>query len=165
MKIKISPEEVLNYHEDKKPGKFEIRPSKPLLSVRDLSLAYTPGVALPCLEIQKDPSAAYIIQQRKYSGCYFQWYGCVGVREYRGFSIEARMEEKSILFKKFTVVENIDEFVNCVKYLGASFGGINLEDIKAPEYFVIEERLKASMDSPFFMMINMEQLFVYWQDY
>ena len=157
---KITERDALNFHSEGKPGKFEIQPTKPLTTQRDLSLAYSPGVAYPCLEIVKDPQASYKYTNRGNlvavitNGTAVLGLGAIGAS-----ASKPVMEGKAVLFKKFADVDSIDleldttdidTFVNAVKIMGPSFGGINLEDIKAPECFIIEQRLRDEMDIPVF---------------
>ena len=152
--------EALLFHSTGRPGKIEITPTKPLTTQRELSLAYSPGVAVPCLEIEKDPNTAYDYTSRGNivavisNGTAVLGLGNIGAR-----ASKPVMEGKAVLFKRFADVDGIDlevdtqdvdEFVNSVRYLGPSFGGINLEDIKAPECFIIEQRLKELLDIPVF---------------
>lgn len=160
MKVKLDIREALSYHAGKKPGKFEIAPTKPLSSQKDLSLAYTPGVALPCLEIQENPDLAYTYTTKGNTVAVISnGTAVLGLGNLGALASKPVMEGKAVLFKKFADVdsfdlevntENVDDFVHTVRHLGAAFGGINLEDIKAPECFLIEEKLKASMDIPIF---------------
>jgi malate dehydrogenase (oxaloacetate-decarboxylating)(NADP+) len=158
--IKISDEDVFEYHEKPRPGKLEVNTSKPCLTQRDLSLAYTPGVAVPCLAIEKDPEAAY-----KYTGkgnlvaVVSNGTAVLGLGDIGAMAGKPVMEGKGVLFKRFAGVDvfdlelnthDPDEIIKIVKALEPTFGGINLEDIKAPECFYIEETLKGMMDIPVF---------------
>ena len=158
--IKISDEDVFEYHEKPRPGKLEVITSKPCLTQRDLSLAYTPGVARPCLEIEKDPEAAY-----RYTGkgnlvaVVSNGTAVLGLGDIGAMAGKPVMEGKGVLFKRFAGVDvfdlelntkDPDEIIRIVKALEPTFGGINLEDIKAPECFYIEETLKGMMDIPVF---------------
>lgn len=153
-------EQALDYHEFPNPGKFEVVSFKPMNDAKDLALAYSPGVAQPCLEIAKDPEAAY-----KYTGkgnlvaCVTNGTAVLGLGNIGALAGKPVMEGKAVLFKHFAGVECVDlcidakdpeEFINCVKYLAPSFGGLNLEDIKGPECFYIEEKLKSLMPIPVF---------------
>jgi len=151
---------ALALHREGRPGKYEILPVKPLATQRDLSLAYSPGVAFPCLEIEKDPDTAYEYTMRGNSVAVISnGTAVLGLGNLGALAGKPVMEGKAILFKRFADVDAVDlevdtrdpdEFVNCVRFLGPSFGGINLEDIAAPECFEIERRLKEAMDIPVF---------------
>ena len=157
---RVSAEEALLLHSSGRPGKLETRISKPLRTARDLSLAYSPGVAEPCLEIHRDPSLAYEYTTRgNMVAVVSNGTAVLGLGNLGALASKPVMEGKVALFKRFADVdgidllvgtEDVDEFVNCVRFLGSSFGGINLEDIKAPECFVIEQRLRELMDIPVF---------------
>jgi malate dehydrogenase (oxaloacetate-decarboxylating)(NADP+) len=151
---------VLQYHEFPRPGKIEVIPSKPCLTQDDLSLAYTPGVAEPCLEIAKNPSLA-----RKYTAksnlvaVVTNGTAVLGLGNIGPLAGKPVMEGKGVLFKRFADVdvfdielhtEDPDEIIRTVKNISPTFGGINLEDIKAPECFYIEETLKKELDIPVF---------------
>ena len=157
----ITDKEVLDYHvRGGRPGKLEIIPTKPMATARDLSLAYSPGVAVPVLEIAKDPNTAYDYTTRgNMVAVITNGTAILGLGNLGALASKPVMEGKAILFKRFADLDSIDlevdtedpeEFINAVKYLGPSFGGINLEDIKAPECFIIEERLRELMDIPVF---------------
>ena len=151
---------ALELHASGRPGKLETRISKSLATARDLSLAYSPGVAAPCLEIHKDPDLAYTYTTRgNMVAVISNGTAVLGLGNIGALASKPVMEGKVALFKRFADVdgidlevstEDVDDFINCVKLLGASFGGINLEDIKAPECFVIESRLRELMDIPVF---------------
>ncbi len=153
-------ESALELHATGRPGKLETRISKPLTTARDLSLAYSPGVAAPCLKIAEDPDRAYIYTTRgNMVAVISNGTAVLGLGNIGALASKPVMEGKVALFKRFADVdgidlevstEDVDEFVACVRLLGASFGGINLEDIKAPECFVIESRLRELMDIPVF---------------
>ena len=153
-------QDALDFHALGKPGKFEISPTKPLNTQRDLSLAYSPGVAIPCLEIEKDPSKAYDYTAKgNIVAVISNGTAVLGLGNIGAQAAKPVMEGKAVLFKKFADIdgldlevntEDVDEVVNCVRFLGKSFGGINLEDIKAPECFIIEQRLKELLDIPVF---------------
>ncbi len=157
---RISAEEALAMHAESPPGKLEIRLTKPLTTARDLSLAYSPGVAEPCLHIHRDPRLAYDYTSKgNFVAVISNGTAVLGLGNLGALASKPVMEGKAALFKRFADVdsmdlcvstEDVDEFVNCVRYLGPSFGGINLEDIKAPECFVIEQRLREVMDIPVF---------------
>lgn len=153
-------DEAMQFHSRGRPGKLEIKPTKPMATQHDLSLAYSPGVAAPCLAIQKDPAAAYDLTTRgNLVAVISNGTAVLGLGNLGALAGKPVMEGKAVLFKRFADVDSIDlevstedveEFVNCVRFLGPSFGGINLEDIKAPECFVIEQRLRELMDIPIF---------------
>jgi malate dehydrogenase (oxaloacetate-decarboxylating)(NADP+) len=153
-------QEALAFHKRGRPGKFEIMPTKPLVTQRDLSLAYSPGVAAPCRAIAEDPGAAYDYTGRgNLVAVITNGTAVLGLGNLGALASKPVMEGKSVLFKRFADVnaidlevdtEDVDEFVNSVRHLGPSFGGINLEDIKAPECFIIEQRLREIMDIPIF---------------
>ncbi len=157
---RISAEEALALHAMGRPGKLEIRITKSLATARDLSLAYSPGVAEPCLRIQRDPNLAYEYTTRgNMVAVVSNGTAVLGLGNLGALAAKPVMEGKVALFKRFADVdgidleistEDVDEFVNCVRFLGPGFGGINLEDIKAPECFVIEQRLREVMDIPVF---------------
>ena len=157
---RTNAEEALLFHSSGRPGKIEITPTKPLTTQRELSLAYSPGVAVPCLEIEKDPTTAYDYTSRgNVVAVISNGTAVLGLGDIGALASKPVMEGKAVLFKRFADVDGIDlevdtkevdEFVNCVRYLGPSFGGINLEDIKAPECFIIEQRLKELLDIPVF---------------
>ena len=147
-------------HASGRPGKIEISPTKPLTTQRDLALAYSPGVAAPCLAIQADPDCAYDYTAKGNTVAVISNGSAVlGLGNLGALASKPVMEGKAVLFKRFADIdgidlevstEDVDEFVNCVRLLGASYGGINLEDIKAPECFIIEQRLREEMDIPVF---------------
>ncbi|MFN5351393.1 MAG: NADP-dependent malic enzyme [Alphaproteobacteria bacterium] len=152
--------EALKFHKDGIPGKVGILPTKPLISQRDLALAYSPGVAAPCIEIYKDADAAYdYTAKSNFVAVISNGTAVLGLGNLGALASKPVMEGKAVLFKRFADIdaidievdtEEVDEFVNAVKYLGPSWGGINLEDIKSPECFIIEEKLKEIMDIPVF---------------
>jgi len=156
----ITDQEALAYHSEGKPGKLSILPTKPLMTQRDLSLGYSPGVAVPCLAIQKNPELAYDYTSRgNFVAVISNGTAVLGLGNLGALASKPVMEGKAILFKRFADIDcvdievdtaDVDQFVNCVKYLGPSWGGINLEDIAAPECFIIEERLREAMDIPVF---------------
>src|SRR5499425_3155100 len=156
----IRPEEALEYHSTAPAGKVSVVPTKPCQTQRDLSLAYTPGVAVPCLEIEKDPSLAY-----KYTGkgnlvaVVTNGTAVLGLGNIGAAAGKPVMEGKGVLFKRFADIdvfdielatENADEIIRTCQLLEPTFGGINLEDIKAPECFLIEEELRRTMKIPVF---------------
>src|SRR6201995_1708307 len=155
----ISAEEALALHASGRPGKLETRISKPIVTARDLSLAYSPGVAEPCLHIQRDPSLAYDYTAKgNMVAVVSNGTAVLGLGNLGAIASKPVMEGKIALFKRFADIdgidlelgtEDVDEFVNAVRFL-RGFGGINLEDIKAPECFVIEQRLRECMDIPVF---------------
>ncbi|MBI2242389.1 MAG: NADP-dependent malic enzyme [Magnetospirillum gryphiswaldense] len=152
--------ETLLMHASGRPGKIEVVPTKPMTTQRDLSLAYSPGVAFPCLHIARDPSLAYDYTAKgNLVAVISNGTAVLGLGDLGALAGKPVMEGKAVLFKRFADVDSIDlevdtrdvdEFVNCVRFLGPTFGGINLEDIKAPECFVIESRLREIMDIPVF---------------
>ena len=156
----ITDQEALDFHSEGKPGKVEIAPTKPLMTQRDLSLAYSPGVAIPCLEIEKDPSKAYDYTAKgNFVAVISNGTAVLGLGNLGALASKPVMEGKAVLFKRFADIDaidievdttDVDEFVNCVKYLGKSWGGINLEDIAAPACFIIEQKLRELMDIPVF---------------
>ncbi len=153
-------QEALDYHQKGKPGKVSLQPTKQLVTQHDLSLAYSPGVAGPCLEIKKNPEDIYKYTARGNSVAVISnGTAILGLGNLGPGASKPVMEGKAVLFKKFADIDCIDLevdtsdpeiFINVVKYLGYSWGGINLEDIKAPECFIIEEELKKLMDIPVF---------------
>jgi malate dehydrogenase (oxaloacetate-decarboxylating)(NADP+) len=157
---RVTAEEALALHAEGRPGKLEIRLTKPLTTARDLSLAYSPGVAEPCLHIHRDARLAYDYTSKgNFVAVISNGTAVLGLGNLGALASKPVMEGKAALFKRFADVdsmdlcvstEDVDEFVNCVRFLGPSFGGINLEDIKAPECFVIEQRLRELMDIPVF---------------
>ena len=157
---RTTPEEALAMHAAGRPGKLETRLTKPLTTARDLSLAYSPGVAEPCLHIHRDASLAYDYTSKgNFVAVVSNGTAVLGLGNLGALASKPVMEGKVALFKRFADVdgmdlcigtEDADEFVAAVRYLGPSFGGINLEDIKAPECFVIEQRLRELMDIPVF---------------
>ncbi len=157
---KFTDEEALNFHSRGKPGKLEINPTKPMATQRDLSLAYSPGVAVPVQRIADDPDSAYDYTSKgNMVAVISNGTAILGMGDLGALASKPVMEGKSVLFKRFADIDSIDlevdtkdpdEFINAVKYLGPAFGGINLEDIAAPESFVIEQRLKELMDIPVF---------------
>jgi malate dehydrogenase (oxaloacetate-decarboxylating)(NADP+) len=157
---RFSARDALEFHAQGRPGKLEITPTKPLTTQRDLSLAYSPGVAEPCLKFVKDPATAEIYTAKgNIVAVISNGTAVLGLGNLGALASKPVMEGKAVLFKRFADVdgidlevstEDVDEFVNCVRFLGASFGGINLEDIKGPECFIIEQRLKELLDIPVF---------------
>ncbi len=153
-------EEALLFHAQGRPGKLEVTASKPLTTQHELSLAYSPGVAEPCLRIKDDPAKAYDYTAKgNLVAVVSNGSAVLGLGNLGALASKPVMEGKAVLFKRFADIDGIDicvdtqdvdEIINCVRYLGPSFGGINLEDIKAPECFIIEERLKELLDIPVF---------------
>tara|TARA_R110000787_G_scaffold16622_15_gene50481 strand:- start:22372 stop:24633 length:2262 start_codon:yes stop_codon:yes gene_type:complete len=157
---RVTGQEALAFHAEGRPGKLEIAPTKPLVTARDLSMAYSPGVAVPCLEIQKDPTLAYDYTAKgNLVAVVSNGTAVLGLGNLGALASKPVMEGKAVLFKRFADVDgmdlcvdtdDVDKLVECVRYLGPSFGGINLEDIKAPDCFIIEQRLRELMDIPIF---------------
>jgi malate dehydrogenase (oxaloacetate-decarboxylating)(NADP+) len=157
-KRKIRREDALEYHSSGRKGKIEVVPTKPCATARDLSLAYSPGVAEPCLEIAKDPDLSYTYTARgNLVAVVSNGTAVLGLGDIGPHAAKPVMEGKGVLFKKFADIDvydinidarEIDHFCTVVKALEPTFGGVNLEDIKAPECFVIEERLKKEMQIP-----------------
>jgi malate dehydrogenase (oxaloacetate-decarboxylating)(NADP+) len=152
--------EALQFHQEGRPGKLEIVPTKPMATQRDLSLAYSPGVAVPVRAIAEDPSRAFDYTTRgNMIAVITNGSAILGLGNLGALAAKPVMEGKAVLFKRFADVDSIDleidtqdvdEFINAVRYLGPSFGGINLEDIKAPDCFIVEQRLRELMDIPVF---------------
>ena len=159
-KINATEDEALQFHAEGRPGKLSIAPHKPLVTQLDLSLAYSPGVAYPCLAIERDPSLAFDYTSKgNFVAVVSNGTAVLGLGDLGALAAKPVMEGKAALFKRFADIDSIDleidtkdvdEFVNCVRFLHPSFGGINLEDIRAPECFVIEERLRELLDIPVF---------------
>jgi malate dehydrogenase (oxaloacetate-decarboxylating)(NADP+) len=157
---KITREDALNYHSSGRPGKIEVIPTKPHSTQRDLSLAYSPGVAEPCLAIKDNPEDAYKYTAKgNLVAVMSNGTAVLGLGDIGALPGKPVMEGKGLLFKIFADVDvfdieidrkEIDSFVEVAKAIAPTFGGINLEDIKAPECFEIEERLKAELDIPVF---------------
>ena len=155
---KITKEEALNYHAGKRPGKIEVVPTKPYFTQMDLSLAYSPGVAEPCLEIQKDQENAYKYTDKgNLVAVISNGTAVLGLGDIGALSGKPVMEGKGLLFKIYAGIDvfdievdekNPEKFIEAVKAISPTFGGINLEDIKAPECFEIERRLKEELDIP-----------------
>ena len=156
--VKVTKEAALRYHSQGKPGKIEIVPTKPYRTQSDLSLAYSPGVAEPCLEIQKNPEDAYKYTNKgNLVAVISNGTAVLGLGDIGAMSGKPVMEGKSLLFKIYAGVDAFDieinekdpeKFISAVKAIAPTFGGINLEDIKAPECFEIEKRLKEELDIP-----------------
>ena len=142
-------EEPLLYHSTPIPGKYTIKTTKPMNNQKDLSLAYSPGVAVPCIEIAQNPEAAYKYTNKGNTVAVISnGTAVLGLGNLGALASKPVMEGKAVLFNKFAGVESVDicvdaanpdDFINCVKFLAPSFGGINLEDIKSPDCFYVEE--------------------------
>ncbi|MBR5829117.1 MAG: NADP-dependent malic enzyme [Bacteroidaceae bacterium] len=155
---KITKEDALNYHAGRRPGKIEVVPTKPYFTQTDLSLAYSPGVAEPCLEIQSDPQNAYKYTDKgNLVAVISNGTAVLGLGNIGAVAGKPVMEGKGLLFKIYAGIdvfdievdeENPEKFIEAVKAIAPTFGGINLEDIKAPECFEIERRLKEELDIP-----------------
>ena len=155
---KITKEDALNYHAGKRPGKIEVVPTKPYFTQSDLSLAYSPGVAEPCLEIAADPQNAYKYTDKgNLVAVISNGTAVLGLGNIGAVAGKPVMEGKGLLFKIYAGIdvfdievdeENPEKFIEAVKAIAPTFGGINLEDIKAPECFEIERRLKEELDIP-----------------
>ncbi|MEX0860716.1 MAG: NADP-dependent malic enzyme, partial [Cucumibacter sp.] len=153
-------EAALHFHEYPRPGKLEISPTKPLGNQRDLALAYSPGVAAPCEEIEKNPEmAARYTSRANLVAVISNGTAVLGLGAIGALASKPVMEGKAVLFKKFAGIDAMDieidetdpkKFIEVVRPLEPTFGGINLEDIKAPECFEIEEALKRRMKIPVF---------------
>ena len=156
--VKITKEAALAYHQNGRPGKIEVKPTKPYHTQTDLSLAYSPGVAFPCLEIQNNPDDAYKYTDKgNLVAVISNGTAVLGLGDIGALSGKPVMEGKGLLFKIYGGVDVFDievdekdpvKFCEAVEKIAPSFGGINLEDIKAPECFYIEERLKQTLDIP-----------------
>src|SRR5438045_7596510 len=156
----ITDAEALQFHQRGKPGKLEINPTKPMATQRDLSLAYSPGVAVPVRKIAENPDSAYDYTAKgNLVAVISNGTAILGLGDLGALASKPVMEGKAVLFKRFADVDAIDlevdtsdveEFIASVRYLGPSFGGITLEDIKAPDCFVIDERLRELMHIPVF---------------
>jgi malate dehydrogenase (oxaloacetate-decarboxylating)(NADP+) len=153
-------EKALEYHEFPIPGKFTLVPTKPMNNAQDLSLAYSPGVAYPCKEIERDPALAYKYTNKpNMVAVISNGTAVLGLGNLGALASKPVMEGKAVLFNKFAGIEAIDlcvdcqdpdELINVVKTLAPSFGGINLEDIKGPDCFKVERTLKKLMPIPIF---------------
>ena len=156
--VKISKEAALLYHQNGRPGKIEVKPTKPYRTQTDLSLAYSPGVAFPCLEIQQNPDDAYKYTDKgNLVAVISNGTAVLGLGDIGAMSGKPVMEGKGLLFKIYGGIDVFDievaekdpeKFCEAVERIAPTFGGINLEDIKAPECFYIEERLKRTLDIP-----------------
>src|SRR5262249_17730599 len=152
--------EALQFHSQGRPGKLEVVATKPMATQRDLSLAYSPGVAVPVLAIAADEGRAFDYTTKgNFVAVITNGTAILGLGNRGALAAKPVMEGKAVLFKRFADVDSIDlevttedpdEFVNCVRFLGKSWGGINLEDIRAPECFIIEQRLRDILDIPVF---------------
>jgi len=159
-KTKYTREEALAFHLEPTPGKWEVQATVPMTTQRDLSLAYSPGVAVPCVDIAENPELAYDYTNKgNLVAVISNGTAVLGLGNLGALGSKPVMEGKSVLFKRFADVNSIDieldtedpdEFCKAVRLMGPTFGGINLEDIKAPECFIIEQRLKEEMDIPVF---------------
>jgi malate dehydrogenase (oxaloacetate-decarboxylating)(NADP+) len=159
-KVKLTREEALAFHLEPTPGKWEVQATVPMTTQRDLSLAYSPGVAVPCEDIAQNPELAYDYTNKgNLVAVISNGTAVLGLGNLGALGGKPVMEGKAVLFKRFADVNSIDieldtedpeEFIKAVKLMGPTFGGINLEDIKAPECFIIEQALKEQMDIPVF---------------
>ncbi len=157
-KKKIRKSDILEYHEGKRPGKIEVVPTKPSNSQRDLSIAYSPGVAEPCLEIQANPEDAYkYTAKANLVAVISNGTAVLGLGDIGALASKPVMEGKGVLFKIFADIDvfdieldtnDVEKFIETVKIMAPTFGGINLEDIKAPDCFEIERRLRDELDIP-----------------
>src|SRR5213082_2775571 len=158
--VRYTEAEALEFHSHGRPGKIEIVATKPMATQRDLSLAYSPGVAVPVRAIAANPDLAYdYTTRRNRVAVISNGTAILGLGDLGALASKPVMEGKAVLFKRFADIDGIDievdtsdpeAFINYVRYLGPTCGGINLEDIKAPDCFVIEERLRELMDIPVF---------------
>src|SRR5258705_9783569 len=156
----FTDQEALLFHSQGRPGKLEIVATKPMANQRVLSLAYSPGVAVPVLAIAENEALAYDYTTKgNFVAVITNGTAILGLGNLGALAAKPVMEGKAVLFKRFADIDSIDlevssedpdEIINCVKLLGPSFGGINLEDIKAPDCFIIEEKLKELLDIPVF---------------
>ncbi len=159
-RARFTDQEALQFHSQGKPGKLEITPTKPLATQRDLSLAYSPGVAVPVHAIAEDPACVYDYTNKgNLVAVVSNGTAILGLGNLGALASKPVMEGKGALFKRFADIdaidllidtEDVDAFINCARYLAPSFGGINLEDIKAPDCFIIEQKLKELLDIPVF---------------
>jgi len=158
--MKVSDAEALRFHAEGRPGKLAIAPTKPLDTARDLSLAYSPGVAAPCLEIFREPALVFDYTAKgNLVAIVSNGTAVLGLGNLGALGAKPVMEGKAVLFKRFADVdgidieidsEDVDDIVNTVRLISPTFGGVNLEDIKAPECFIIEQRLRELVDIPIF---------------
>jgi malate dehydrogenase (oxaloacetate-decarboxylating)(NADP+) len=160
IKGRPSRQDALDYHSSGRKGKIEVVPTKPVATSRDLSLAYSPGVAEPCLEIAQDPDLSFKYTIRgNLVGVISNGTAVLGLGDIGAYASKPVMEGKGVLFKKFADIDvfdievdakDIDTFCKVVKALEPTFGGVNLEDVKSPECFIIERRLRSEMQIPVF---------------
>ena len=158
--VKFTEAEALDFHSRGRPGKIEVVPTKPLTTQRDLSLAYSPGVAVPVLRIAENPDLAYDYTARgNLVAVISNGTAILGLGDLGALASKPVMEGKAVLFKRFADVDSIDielatedvqRFIDAVELMEPTFGGINLEDIKAPECFIIEQALRERMNIPVF---------------
>src|SRR5713101_4816308 len=156
----FTDQEALQFHSQGRPGKLEVVATKPMATQRDLSLAYSPGVAVPVLAIAQNEALAFDYTTKgNFVAVITNGTAILGLGNLGAMAAKPVMEGKVVLFKRFADIDAIDlevstedpdAFVNCVRFLGQIFGGINLEDIKAPECFLIEQRLRELLDVPVF---------------
>src|SRR4029078_8283198 len=156
----FTDQEALQFHSVGRPGKLEVIATQPRATQRALSLAYSPGVAVPVLAIAEDASRAYdYTVKANFVAVIPNGTAILGLGNRGALAAKPVMEGKAVLFKRFADIDSIDlevstedpdQFINCVRYLGAGWGGINLEDIKAPECFIIEQKLRELLDIPVF---------------
>src|SRR5438477_11204678 len=152
----FTDQEALLFHSQGRPGKLEVVATKPMATQRDLSLAYSPGVAVPVLAIAEDEDRAFEYTTKgNFVAVITNGTAILGLGNRGALAAKPVMEGKPVLFKRFAAIDSIDlevnsedpdEIVNCIKLLGKSWGGVNLQDIKAPERFVIELRLRGVLD-------------------
>ena len=164
---KFTRDEALAFHMEPVPGKWEVNATVPMATQRDLSLAYSPGVAVPCSEISENPELAFDYTNKgNLVAVISNGSAVLGLGNLGALGSKPVMEGKSVLFKRFADVNSIDieldtedpdEFCRAVKLMGPTFGGINLEDIKAPECFIIEQRLRMRWTFLYFTTINTGQ--------
>ncbi|MBJ7388561.1 MAG: NADP-dependent malic enzyme, partial [Sphingomonadaceae bacterium] len=158
--VQITPQEALDFHAQGRPGKIEIVATKPMATQRDLSLAYSPGVAVPVQAIYDDPATAYDYTAKgNLVAVISNGTAILGMGNLGALASKPVMEGKAVLFKRFADVDSIDievntedaqRFIDAVELLEPTFGGINLEDIAAPDCFIIEQTLKERMNIPVF---------------
>src|SRR5271165_1508831 len=156
----FTDQEALLFHSQGRPGKLEVIATKPMATQRDLSLAYSPGVAIPVLAIAENEALAYDYTTKgNFVAVITNGTAILGLGNLGALASKPVMEGKAVLFKRFADIDSIDlevstedpdEFINAIKFLGKSWGGINLEDIKAPECFIIEQKLRELLDIPVF---------------
>src|SRR4030088_2774175 len=156
----FTDQEALLFHSQGRPGKLEIVATKPMATQRDLSLAYSPGVAVPVLAIAENEALAYDYTTKgNFVAVITNGTAILGLGNLGALAAKPVMEGKAVLFKRFADIHSVDpevssedpdEIINCVKLLGKSWGGINLEDIKVPECFIMEQRLRVLLDIPVF---------------